>query len=42
MKLLELFNTINTHANKIYQPYIIAEIGVNYEGSMEVAKRLIS
>jgi N-acetylneuraminate synthase len=41
MKLLELFNTINPHANKIYQPYIIAEIGVNHEGSMELAKKLV-
>jgi sialic acid synthase SpsE len=41
MKLLELFNTINPCANKIYQPYIIAEIGVNHEGSMKTAKRLI-
>lgn len=41
MKLLELFNTINTCETKIYSPYIIAEVGVNHEGSMELAKRLI-
>ena len=41
MKLLELFKTINPYENKLYQPYIIAEIGVNHEGSMELAKRLV-
>ncbi|MEA3523015.1 MAG: N-acetylneuraminate synthase family protein [Campylobacterota bacterium] len=41
MKLLELFNTINPHEKKLYKPYVIAEIGVNYEGSMELAKRLV-
>jgi len=41
MKLLELFKIINTCEKKIYQPYVIAEIGVNHEGSMEIAKRLI-
>ena len=41
MKLLELFKTINPYENKIYRPYVIAEIGVNHEGSMELAKRLI-
>jgi len=41
MKLTELFKTINPYENKIYQPYIIAEIGVNHEGSMEIAKLLV-
>ncbi|SFP89841.1 N-acetylneuraminate synthase family protein [Hydrogenimonas thermophila] len=41
MKILELFNTHNYCSNKIIRPYIIAEAGVNYEGSMELAKRLI-
>jgi len=41
MKLKELFDTINPYETKLYQPYIIAEIGVNHEGSMEIAKRLI-
>jgi len=41
MKLLELFNTINPYENKLYKPYIIAEIGVNHEGSMDTAKRLV-
>ena len=41
MKLKELFNTINPYEKKLYKPYIIAEIGVNYEGSMKIAKRLI-
>ncbi|MDD3591334.1 MAG: N-acetylneuraminate synthase family protein [Sulfurovum sp.] len=41
MKLKELFNTINPYEKKLYKPYIIAEIGVNYEGSMDLAKRLV-
>jgi sialic acid synthase SpsE len=41
MKLLELFKNINPYEKKIYQPYVIAEIGVNHEGSMETAKRLV-
>ena len=41
MKLKELFNTINPYENKLYKPYIIAEVGVNHEGSMDLAKRLI-
>jgi len=41
MKLLELFKTINPYEKKIYQPYIIAEIGVNHEGNMELAERLV-
>lgn len=42
MKLKELFNTINPYEKKLYKPYIIAEVGVNYEGSMELAKRLVN
>ena len=41
MRLKELFNTINPYEKKLYRPYIIAEIGVNHEGSMELAKRLV-
>lgn len=41
MKILELFNTINPHEARLYKPYIIAEAGVNHEGSMEIAKRLV-
>ncbi len=41
MKLKKLFKTLNPYEKKIYRPYIIAEIGVNHEGSMETAKRLI-
>lgn len=41
MKLKELFKTINPYERKLYKPYIIAEIGVNYEGSMDLAKRLV-
>jgi sialic acid synthase SpsE len=41
MKLVELFRTINPYEKRLYKPYIIAEIGVNYEGSMLLAKRLV-
>lgn len=41
MKLLELFDTFNPCENKLYKPYVIAEVGVNHEGSMELAKRLV-
>lgn len=41
MKLTELFTTINPYEPKLYRPYVIAEIGVNYEGSMALAKRLV-
>ena len=41
MKLIELFNTTSPYINKVYQPFIIAEIGVNHEGSMATAKRLV-
>jgi len=41
MKLKKLLNSINPYENKLYNPYVIAEIGVNYEGSMELAKRLV-
>jgi sialic acid synthase SpsE len=40
MKLKELFNAINPYENKLYKPFVIAEAGVNHEGSMKVAKRL--
>lgn len=42
MKLIELFKTINPYEKKLYKPYIIAEAGVNHEGSLDIAKRLIS
>ena len=40
-KLIELFQTFKTCKNKLYQSYVIAEIGVNHVGSMMLAKRLI-
>ncbi len=42
MKLVELFEQINPCEPRLYPPYIIAEIGVNHEGSMAIAKRLIA
>ena len=39
MKILDLFK--NPPKREIIRPYIIAEAGVNHEGSMETAKRLI-
>ena len=41
MKLLDLFKNINPYETKLYPPYIIAEAGVNHEGNMEIAKRLV-
>ena len=41
MKLTELFNTINPYEKRLYKPYVIAEVGVNHEGSMALAKRLV-
>ena len=41
MKILELFKTINPYESRIHCPYIIAEAGVNHEGNMDLAKRLI-
>ena len=41
MKILEIFNKTNPYENVIHRPYIIAEAGVNHEGKMDLAKRLI-
>lgn len=40
MKILSIFK--NQVAQQITHPYIIAEIGVNHEGSMKTAKRLVN
>lgn len=39
MKITDFLN--NYDSKKISRPYVIAEAGVNHEGSMELAKRLI-
>ena len=39
MKIVEYLSTYNP--NQIRKPYVIAEAGVNHEGSMDLAKRLI-
>ncbi|MEZ4800813.1 MAG: N-acetylneuraminate synthase family protein [Flavobacteriales bacterium] len=39
MKLVNFLNSYNPR--KLHKPYMIAEAGVNHEGSMELAKRLI-
>jgi N-acetylneuraminate synthase len=39
MKLVNFLSTYNPR--KLHKPYMIAEAGVNHEGSMELAKRLI-
>lgn len=36
-----IFKKINPYENVIHRPYIIAEAGVNHEGKMDLAKRLI-
>ncbi len=41
MKILDIFKKINSYENKIYRPYIVAEAGVNHEGKLDIAKRLI-
>ena len=41
MKILNLFNEYKLVNKTNSPPYIIAEAGVNHEGSMEIAKRLI-
>ena len=41
MRILELFKLINPHSSKLYRPNIIAEAGVNHEGDMKIAKRLV-
>lgn len=41
MNILQLFNSIDPHEARLYRPYVIAEAGVNHEGSMDIAKRLV-
>lgn len=41
MKILELLNKGVENSAPIVKPYMIAEVGVNHEGSMETAKRLV-
>lgn len=41
MKIAELLNTYDFSNRKLHRPYVIAEAGVNHEGSMELACRLI-
>lgn len=40
MKLVEFFKTYNPR--QLTRPYVIAEAGVNHEGSMDIARRLIA
>ncbi len=41
MKLIELFDNYTFKKHFEYKPYVIAEAGVNHEGDMNIAKRLI-
>jgi sialic acid synthase SpsE len=41
MKLAEFISNFRPDKHVIEKPYIIAEAGVNHEGSMDIAKRLI-
>jgi sialic acid synthase SpsE len=41
MKIIEIFKNYKLYNQEITKPYIIAEAGVNHEGSIEIAKRLI-
>ena len=42
MKILDLVTNPVTNNNLIKPPYIIAEAGVNHEGDMDIARRLIN
>lgn len=42
MGILDIFHKINPQNHIIERPYIIAEAGVNHEGDMRIAKRLIN
>jgi N-acetylneuraminate synthase len=41
MKLLKIFESHTKLSNRLNKPYVIAEAGVNHEGSIDNAKRLI-
>jgi sialic acid synthase SpsE len=41
MRLPELINTPLNHSHQVVRPYVIAEAGVNHEGDMGLARRLI-
>lgn len=41
MKILELFATAKADDVSVHRPYLIAEVGVNHEGSMDTARRLV-
>lgn len=41
MNLAEYIKNFDPHAARVHHPFVIAEAGVNHEGSMELAKRLI-
>lgn len=41
MNILDLFKANNIDINSVQRPYLIAEAGVNHEGNMDFAKRLI-
>ena len=41
MKIIKLFNDVKYESDNINRPYIIAEAGVNHEGEMDIAKRLV-
>jgi sialic acid synthase SpsE len=41
MKILELLKKGVDKEGSIVKPYVIAEVGVNHEGSMSTAKRLV-
>jgi len=41
MKIVDIFNDYNPCKVSLQRPYIIAEAGVNHEGSIEIAKQLV-
>lgn len=41
MKLVEVFSRAPESWQPVERPYIVAEVGVNHEGSMQIAERLV-
>ena len=41
MKILDLFSENIRQNDLVRKPYIIAEAGVNHEGNMDIARKLI-
>ena len=40
-KIINYFNDVNKYIPGVYDPYILAEIGVNHNGDIDLAKSMI-